>query len=299
MPCRRSSLAFTLVELLVILAILGVVLALILAGVQHAREAASRITCINNLRQIGLALHQYHDAQERFPPGVSNQGESDSYRFMSWQTRLLPYLEQQALWEDTRRAYAEVRRFDVNPPHFGLGLVMPVFNCPSDPRAFTVGQTFYGIRAAFSNYLGVEGINQTRKDGLLFLNSRTCFADVTDGTSYTVAVGERPPSPDGWWGWWYGGWGQRGDGAADMVLGVKEKNYSLWPDTRNCLVGPYEYGPGNAKNMCDVFHFWSHHPGGANFLFVDGSVHFLPYGARPMMRALATIAGGEAVSPPN
>lgn len=297
---RRSRLspAFTLLELLVVLAILGVVSALTLAAVQRVREAASRMRCLNNLRQMGLALHQYHDVHGQLPPGVSYRDGKDPNPFMSWQARLLPFLEQQALWEQTLRAYKEEPFFQVNPPHIGYALVMPVFSCTSDPRFLTVGQP-YGIRVAFTDYLGVEGINQFRKDGVLFLDSHTRFADITDGSSNTLMVGERPPSSDGWYGWWYAGWGQSKEGSGDTVLGVREKNYALYPPVPNCPLGPYEYGPGRDENMCDLFHFWSHHPGGANFLFADGAVHFLPYSARPMMRALATRAGGEVVSLPN
>lgn len=295
----RSALAFTLLELLVVIAILGVLIALTFAAVQRVREAASRARCLNNLRQIGLALHQYHDIHGQLPPGASYRDGKDPNPFMSWHARLLPFLEQQALWQQTLHAYEQESVFWVDPPHVGLASVMPVFTCPSDPRAMTVGQ-LYGLRFAFTDYLGVEGINQNRKDGILFLDSHIRFAEITDGASNTLAVGERPPSWDGWYGWWYAGLGQNRDGSGDMMLGVREKNYSIYPPlARNCPIGPYEYGPGRDDQMCDVFHFWSHHPGGANFLFVDGSVHFLPYGARPMMRALATIAGGEVVSPPN
>jgi prepilin-type N-terminal cleavage/methylation domain-containing protein/prepilin-type processing-associated H-X9-DG protein len=297
---NRSPLAFTLVELLVVLAIIGTVTALTLAAVQRARESASRARCLNNLRQIGLALHQYHDVSGRLPPGVSYLNGKSPYPLMSWQARMLPFLEQPALWDQTLRAYQLEPVFSVDPPHLGFASVMPIFGCPSDPRAFAVGQ-LRGLRFAFTDYLGVEGINQNRQDGVLFLDSQIRFAQVTDGASNTLAVGERPPSPDGWFGWWYGGWGQNRTGSADVVLGVREKNYSDYPPlANNCpIVGPFEYGPGRDENWCDTLHFWSHHPGGANFLFVDGAVHFLPYSARSMMRALATRAGGEVVSLPD
>ena len=110
-------------------------------------------------------------------------------------------------------------------------------------------------------------------------------------------VGERPPSADGVLGWWYAGVGQARDGSADIVLGVQERNVgSLAP---GCRVGPYDFGPGQTTNQCDAFHFWSLHlGGGANFLFADGSVHFLSYSARRIMVALATRAGGEAAEQP-
>jgi prepilin-type processing-associated H-X9-DG protein len=110
-----------------------------------------------------------------------------------------------------------------------------------------------------------------------------------------LLVGERPPSADGLFGWWYGGWGQSKDGSADMVLGVQEKNVYV----PGCPLGPYQFGPGNVKDQCDTFHFWSMHMGGAHFLFADGSLHFLHYDAAPIMPALATRSGGEAVDLPD
>jgi prepilin-type processing-associated H-X9-DG protein len=110
-------------------------------------------------------------------------------------------------------------------------------------------------------------------------------------------VGERPPSSDGAAGWWYGGWGQAKEGSADMVLGVEEQYASPYYVV-DCPPGPYLFAPGGLNDTCATFHFWSLHPGGANFLFADGSVHFLHYDAAPIMPALASRAGGEAVSLP-
>jgi prepilin-type processing-associated H-X9-DG protein/prepilin-type N-terminal cleavage/methylation domain-containing protein len=296
MKRRRGSLAFTLIELLVVIGIIGLLLALTLPAVQYIRATAARASCANNLKQVGLALHAYHDTSHTLPPGMSYQGGGEKYPFMAWHARLLPYVEQQALWDVTMQAYARDSVFSDAPPHVGFVTVMRVFTCPADGRSSQLG-LFDGQPVAFTDYLGVEGINSGRMDGVLFLNSRIRFADVTDGTSNTLAVGERPPSADGWFGWWYAGLGQAGEGSADMVLGVREKCYTY--RAPGCPAGPYEYGPGRSDNMCDTFHFWSHHSGGANFLFVDGSVHFLPYSARPIMRALATRAGGETVSLPD
>ncbi len=288
--------AFTLLELVVVIGIIGLLLALTLPAVQHMRAAAARASCGNNLKQLGLALHAYHDTAHVLPPGMSNQPTGEQYPCMSWHARLLPYVEQQNLWDVTVQAYAQDWNFAHDPPHVGFATVVRVFACPADGRTAQLG-AFAGLPVAFTDYLGVEGINSVRKDGVLFLNSSIRFADITDGTSNTLAVGERPPSADGYFGWWYGGVGQGGDGSADMVLGVREKCYSY--RARDCPKGPYAFGPGRADNMCDTFHFWSHHAGGANFLFVDGAVHFLPYSAQPIMRALATRAGGEAVSLPD
>ena len=97
-------------------------------------------------------------------------------------------------------------------------------------------------------------------------------------------------------GWWYAGWGQDRDGDADMVLGVRAMHRSIYAP--ECPLGPYSFELGSFTNQCDTLHFWSPHPGGANFAFADGSVHFLRYSADSIMPALATRAGGEVASIP-
>jgi prepilin-type processing-associated H-X9-DG protein len=110
----------------------------------------------------------------------------------------------------------------------------------------------------------------------------------------TLAVGERPPSAELDFGWWYAGWGQAKDGSADMVLGVRERNVI----GQYCPPGPYMFVPAKLADQCAMFHFWSPHPNGANFLFADGSVRFLSYSADSILPALATRAGGETVTLP-
>jgi prepilin-type processing-associated H-X9-DG protein len=136
-------------------------------------------------------------------------------------------------------------------------------------------------------------------DGVLFIDSRVRIADITDGTSNTIIVGERPPSADFWYGWWYAGYGQQGTGSGDMLLGAREQNASGNPFVFGCSPGPYHFAPGKVDNQCDLFHFWSLHSGGAYFLFADGSVHFLTYDADSVLPALATRAGREAVELPD
>jgi prepilin-type processing-associated H-X9-DG protein len=277
-----------------VLAIIATLIGLTVPAVMRVREAANRAQCANNLRQIGLALHNYHDTLELLPPGTSYRDGKDPYPFMSWLTRLLPFVEQPGLWIQTERAYAEDKWFENNPPHIGFDTVIRLYNCPSDPRTGTK-ENVRGLSVAFTDYLGNEGVNLQRLNGVLYLDSRTRLTDVKDGTSSTLLVGERPPSADGVLGWWYAGWGQVQDGSAQAVLGVRERNYF----SGGCPIGPYEYGPGNLRNQCDAFHFWSLHAGGgANFLFCDGSVHFIPYSAKDLMPALATRAGGEVVEFP-
>lgn len=285
---------FSLLELLVVLAIFGLVVALTLCAVQRVRASAARLACQNNLKQIGVALHSYHGSHDRLPPGLAT-GDREPYPFMAWNARLLPYLEQESLWKTTTAAYAQKRFFLEDPPHVGLNTVMPAFLCPSDGRVRRPDGV-NGVRRAATSYLGVSGTDQYDEDGLLYLDSHVRLTDVADGTANTLLVGERPPSADGYLGWWYAGYGQNKDGSCDMVLGVREKLASgSFP---GCKSGAYEFRAGEVNDPCAALHYWSLHPGGANFLFADGSARFLAYSANPLLPALATRAGGEAVDPP-
>ncbi len=285
---KHGEPAYTLVELLVCIAIVSVLIGLLLPAVQKARAAVQRTTCENNLRQIGIALHGYHDSHQALPSGV--QGPLRPYPFMSWNAAILPHLEQDNLWNSIHAAYQQDPNFLDVPPHVHRGTVVPVFACPADPRTLAPAHKLLPVEIAFTSYLGNEGRDFLHMDGVLFLDSTIRMADVVDGTSNTLLVGERPPSADEKLGWWYAGWGQGQDGSAEMVLGVSERN-AFYPE---CFRGPYRFGQGRINNQCDCFHFWSLHPGGGHFSLVDGSVHFLSYSAQAIMPALATRAGGEA-----
>jgi prepilin-type N-terminal cleavage/methylation domain-containing protein/prepilin-type processing-associated H-X9-DG protein len=288
----KSRHAFTLIELLVVIGIIAVLIGLTIPAVQKARATADRMVCSNNLKQIGLALYGHHDALGSFPPGVSSLSNFPNEPFISWNARLLPYLEQDNLWREVQAAYALDRNFLDIPPHVHRSTVVRVFSCPSDVRTLYPSTKLGDLKVAFTAYLGVEGIDCEGSEGVLFIDSRVRVVDIKDGTSNTLAVGERPPSADERYGWWYAGWGQSQDGSCEMVLGVREINVS----EPTCWQGPYEFGEGRVNNLCDLYHFWSLHSGGANFLFADGSVHFLPYSTARLMPALATRSGGEAVN---
>ena len=285
---------FTLIELLVVIAIIAILIGLTIPAVQRVRDVALRAQCSNNLKQLGLALHQYHDSRRVFPPGMGDLSGRD-HPYFSWLARLLPYVEQESLWQQTEDAFRSSPSPFIDPPHIGLATVEPAFLCPADGRVWTA-QISRGHLRAFTSYLGVEGWDLWTRDGMLFRGSHVRLADVTDGTSHTLFVGERPPSPDFYHGWWYAGAGVHASGATDMVLGVREGNFGY---TSDCPVaGTFEYEPGNVSNACDIFHFWSLHFGGAHFLFVDGSVRLLGYDANPLLPALASRAGGEAADLP-
>jgi prepilin-type processing-associated H-X9-DG protein len=284
-----------LLELLVVLAIVGILVALFLPAVQKVRDAAARVQCQNNLKQLGLALHHYHGVYKSLPPGVTSTGPKHPYPRMAWPARLLPFVEQEPLWRLTVEAYQQDPSPFDDPPHVGLATLVPVLACPADWRMETPESTHNDRTVALTSYVGVLGTDYTTTTGVLFIDSRVHLLDITDGTSNTLMVGERPPSADFWYGWWYASVGQAGTGAPDMLLGAREQNLGdsyVW----FCPKGPYHFTPGRVDAQCDVFHFWSLHTGGANFLFADGSVHFLTYAAEGVLPALATRAGGEVVS---
>jgi prepilin-type processing-associated H-X9-DG protein/prepilin-type N-terminal cleavage/methylation domain-containing protein len=267
--------AFTLIELLVVIAIIASLLGLLLPAVQKSRMAAARTSCINNLKQIGLALHNYHDTNGSLPPGITPPLKGEPFPHMGWLARVLPFIEQQPLWNLTLIAYEEAASNPYGLPHYGFMTPIRLFSCPADGRADGNHPTHDIFRVALTDYLGVLGTNYTIDDGVLYWGSHTRLTGITDGTSNTLLVGERPPSPDFWYGWWYAAEGQENSGSGDTVLGVRELRSPSAPYTVNCPPGPYHFVFGNLNNMCDTFHFWSLHSGGANFLFADGSVEFL------------------------
>jgi prepilin-type N-terminal cleavage/methylation domain-containing protein/prepilin-type processing-associated H-X9-DG protein len=297
MKALRRRTGFTLIETLVVVAILGLLISLLACAVQKARDAAARVKCANNLRQMGLALHHYHDSSSSLPPAVIHPWSppdllqsTDLYPLLNWPGRLLPFLDQDAAAVLTRQAYAQDSYLLTDPPHVARGLIIPTFLCPADnPRPF-----LHNDRIGRISYVGVSGRHAFSRDGVLYMDSSIRIADITDGTSQTLMVGERPAPADAF-GRWYGGWGQWGNG--DAFLGVRELDIqdSIW----GCPPGPYQFAPGRLDNPCSTFHFWSLHTGGANFLFCDASVHFLPYSAAAIIPALATRSGGEAVAVPD
>lgn len=288
----------SLIELLVVIALLGLLVGLTLSAVQRVRASAARTQCLNNARQLATALHNYHGTRQVFPPGHTSDTVPKTYHYLGWPARVLPFVEQQPLWGRIEAAFRVTPDgLPSSPPHDTiLATVVRLFGCPADSRVQTTQRAAGTFPVAFTSYLGVAGINQFRCDGVLYVDSAVRLGDITDGSSQTLLFGERPPSADLAFGWWYRGWGQQQDGSAEMVLGVRERNTTgmRYP----CPRGPYPFGPGRFDNQCDMFHFWSPHTGGANFAFCDGSVRFLGYSADPILAALATRAGGEVATIP-
>jgi prepilin-type N-terminal cleavage/methylation domain-containing protein/prepilin-type processing-associated H-X9-DG protein len=313
----RRRTAFTLIELLVVMAIIAILVGLLLPAVQKAREAANRTTCQNNLRQVGLALHMYHDSVGTFPPGYLHQIPGaqptpspfhrligDRFRFRrlavnaapgwGWPSLLLPYVEQAPLFDSIR--------FDlpVEAPSnlAGRTTLLNVYTCPSDNHTgvFTVFialNSFPLADAATNSYAGCYGdygpITQAAGKGLFYENSHLTIADIHDGTSNTIAVGERAAlfAQTPWAGAMSGGSVRTTDGAPAYQSIVE-------PATVMCLA---RVGNRHLNDpFSEAYDFFSPHPGLVNFLFADGSVHALTSQVDPVViQALATISGEEII----
>jgi prepilin-type N-terminal cleavage/methylation domain-containing protein/prepilin-type processing-associated H-X9-DG protein len=319
-----NRVAFTLIELLVVIAIIAILIGLLLPAVQKVREAAARMKCSNNLKQLGIALHTFHDANNYFPTYYpAGLAATDPRRYTeNWTFQLLPFIEQDNIAKQpfTTRAEYDVL---VRPR------TIPTYMCPSSPAPGTtnVPATPTAIVTNLTHYLGVTG--RFRGDwrpsttggvgqdlGIIAATDvsgralKITMTGIADGTSNTLAFGERSPvlSTDGSYYDW--GWGLRGNPNLDSILwaafrGDIQPGGSAPIDTPSLgatdAVGPcpfpmYFQAPASPPRRCDGYHFWSYHTGGGNFALADGSVRFFQYASGPtIIIPMSTRANGEVI----
>lgn len=312
MKAKRKP-GFTLIELLVVIAIIAILIALLLPAVQQAREAARRTQCKNNMKQIGLAMHNYHDVYGSFPinwmSDTAWSGWNENTCGQSWMVRILPYVDQKPLYDTVRWGEPERNNRDISTTK------IQTFICPSDTsdgifqsRANASNTTRMGIalgnRRGTTNYKACAGNNwawgtwrhrenvgknPNSWNGLdagngMIARTRvrpdpTSIRDVTDGTSNTFAVGEAVPEwcTHTWWYWFNGS-------TATCAIPLNAP-----PRPGRTLRQDWGYWPNN-------YSFMSRHEGGGQFLMGDGSTRFVSENIdMGMYRALASVRGGETI----
>jgi prepilin-type N-terminal cleavage/methylation domain-containing protein/prepilin-type processing-associated H-X9-DG protein len=330
----RARRAFTLIELLVVIAIIAILIGLLLPAVQKVREAAARLTCANNLKQVGLAMHSYHGVYSCFPPGYidsntspSSTPDNDMGPGWGWAAYLLPYLEQEPLFRQID--FKQTVGAGVNAQVSQKGL--SVFRCPSDPfqQAVPVYDSNFATpiaTVAHANYVAcvgweesfyaaggdpqpgpgddsLSGLYGASGRGAFYRNSNITIAHVTDGLSNTIFVGERSGdhAPVTWTGAVPGG------RCPAWMADTPARPNSPPP---GAAYDNADFGEAFVLSHCNATHlpnadfpiydpdtFYSRHTSGANFLLGDGSVRFITGGVNPTTyQALSTIAGGENLS---
>ncbi|PQO27679.1 prepilin-type cleavage/methylation domain-containing protein [Blastopirellula marina] len=280
MTLNRKRPGFTLVELLVVIAIIGVLIALLLPAVQQAREAARRMSCSNNQKQLALALHNYHDTHGSFPPMIVRE-ETATDAAWAWSALILPMIEQANIYDTLQ--VGKQRLVDAAGTTQGpkiLGQSLEAFNCPSDARTSDASpRAVAGAPLGLSSYPGVNGTGPrvyyydegpTASASGIFTDrvKGYAFRDITDGSSNTMMIGERHFKLPFNTNTTYTQWAGTTNGNQD------NSGYYGSMEVAGCTGYPLnEPEPTNWQ-----FRHWfsSLHPGGAMFAFADGSVHFLP-----------------------
>ncbi len=309
----RPKRGFTLIELLVVIAIIAILIALLLPAVQQAREAARRSTCKNSLKQIGLALHNYHDTHRVYPPGYIARGvvagdlaTAETGSGFAWGVMVLPFLDQAPLYNQLNL------NLDCTvAPNIGLGNEgLSIFRCPSDTNqgvfSVTDGSNTYELSSA--NYVGIYGYGSLTmtpgapsEKGILYRNSNVRIRDLTDGSSNTIVVGERSfqhqftsastaVQADSTW-------------YAAIPGATRPAGMMSMPDEGSATLILGHVGQGGMMNMHHppnttnhIANFSSKHEGGAHFLLGDGAVRFLSENMNyETFRHLGTINDGNVI----
>ncbi|MFH1266220.1 MAG: DUF1559 domain-containing protein [Planctomycetota bacterium] len=306
----RERHGFTLVELLVVIAIIGILIALLLPAVQAAREAARRSRCSNNLKQIGLALQNYHDVHKKFPHGTRSP-----YAAPNWRVMLLPFMEQGSLYDslDTNSqsslggfmsacAAASTYGYGTGAHAVLKGLAVPGWNCPSNANSPTADVGCNYDRGQVHDYTGIAGATPDPggrtnvcaagisayggiacENGTLYPNGWVRMAEVIDGTSNVMVVGEQSgtvgnsdlrASYHGGWAGFNSSARPSAQTAGGTYYGAGVTTIYIYPinaDSTTFCINPS--GCNSSYDLNTVLN--SEHPGGVQSGFVDGSVHFL------------------------
>ncbi len=317
LPKNGKRRGFTLIELLVVIAIIAVLVALLLPAVQQAREAARRSSCKNNMKQLGVALHNYHDVHRVFPSGWIGANAAGPHTGLDspdltgfgngfgWGAMALPFIESGSLYSQLNFSLPLTDSANAS----SIATVVSVFQCPSDPKPDTAQVTDSASNSftlGTSNYMGVFGIRdvddceigvgvtateQCTAEGIFYHNSRVSMRDITDGTSSTFMLGERTTfypnlntRANPFYGTWMGLVPNSTEGA-ERFLGHCQHgpNYALGRDGAGLSIGD----PGD---------FGSSHTGGAQFVLADGSVRFISENIdTPTFQKLGQISDGQIV----
>lgn len=332
---RSRKSGFTLIELLVVIAIIAILIGLLLPAVQKVREAAARAKCANNLKQIGLALHNHHDVKGTFPPGGMQTGNNGTDCYTNWAVEILPFMEQEALYKKYNQAL-----LNTTATNLAVGQQrVPTYECPSDQLAGKLEQpasgpgsgqqwmhgsyravsgvivttvswgcwdTFeYGnwpaggqfsstskgvLHGTGAAYNGIPAQNGGSAPGVGVMGGPEKFASVIDGTSNTLMVGELTfrdvTRRATFWAYTYASYNQSS---------ISDNSCTLNNSYNDCAAVNAD---GYGDQMCKRG-FGSNHARGLNFVMADGSVRFVSYSVSiPILRASATIAGGEAIGLP-
>lgn len=309
---KNNRAGFTLIELLVVITIIGVLIALLLPAVQAAREAARRVQCVNNLKQMALALHNYHDELGSFPP-TTIRHKQDPFcdacgygALYTFRTMILPQLEQRPVFDSINFSY------EMSP--FGVGDIQGVplnttaaataietYICPTEglKRTDGYGKGNSNITIPHANYMASAGVTikpgciwpvcacdvANATEGAMYEYGVVKMNDIKDGLSNTLLLGEVGNGGD-----WFAGWTSTVQRVASAGIN------RTWPNIPGtCFAYPDQNVPLSGPQA--QIAFGSYHPGGANFAFCDGSVKFLKQTTDlRVLSGLGTRAGGEVVS---